>query len=261
MRCIAVGSTFVNENFKVYDTCYTDGKFFVWAELVNDMSYQRSTTTVVTRLISININMENNVPFAYNAYTSSGATAPPTTAAYQWYDTANNKCVHTDKTTGNISLTLLSLPFGIVTSTETEVLGSVTQVFNGRGYIGSTIWVDKGVKGLIPYGRNEDGTLRNIEVVTEKLLTLTNNSGLNIPLWYVINPSIEISNSTTDHWVYDEESNYYKHENTIGRLIVVASSLSTNGAISDFQSKQPFRAVDQNSIRYDSSTSTLYIGV
>jgi microcystin-dependent protein len=35
--------------------------------------------------------------------------------------------------------------------------------------MGSTIWVDKGVKCLIPNGRNEDGTLKNIEYITDSV--------------------------------------------------------------------------------------------
>lgn len=49
---------------------------------------------------------------------------------------------------------------------------SIDQVFNGMGYIGSTVWVDKGVKGLIPNGRNKDGSLKNIEVTTNSVSTI-----------------------------------------------------------------------------------------
>lgn len=39
---------------------------------------------------------------------------------------------------------------------------TIKQIFNGFGFIGSTAFALPGVKGLIPNGRNEDGTLNNI---------------------------------------------------------------------------------------------------
>lgn len=50
---------------------------------------------------------------------------------------------------------------------------SIDQVFNGFGYIGSTVFALPGVKGLIPNGRNADGTLKNIEFTTTSVLTQT----------------------------------------------------------------------------------------
>ena len=38
-----IGLTFVHENFKVYDTQFTDGKFFVWAEVVSDIVVNPTT--------------------------------------------------------------------------------------------------------------------------------------------------------------------------------------------------------------------------
>lgn len=269
------GTTFLNDNFKVYDTQFTDGKFFVWAELVNDISHQQSTTEVATRFISMNINMENSVPFAFNVYTSSGATAPPTTQAYQWYDTTNNKCVHTDKTTGNISLTLLSLPFGIVTSTETEVFGSIDQVFNGIGYIGSAKWIDKGVKMLCSDGKNEDGTYKNTEYTTPNLkfyfggtAQTTYHAFYNIADTYLTTVAISqekytfdvnsLSEISIEKHVYAiayvrPENRFYVHQvNTTDWEPMVAckidthTNLDTNGNVGSFNPKQPFRAVDYN---------------
>jgi hypothetical protein len=104
---------------------------------------------------------------------SSGATATiPSGQRYAlWYDTTNNIVKFTDDS-GATWVGGQSLPIGIVSSDNTKIV-SIDQVFNGMGYIGSTVWVDKGVKGLIPNGRNEDGTLRNIEWVNNKILTHT----------------------------------------------------------------------------------------
>jgi hypothetical protein len=49
-------------------------------------------------------------------------------------------------------------------------ISSIDQVFNGFGYIGSTMFALPGVKGLIPDGRNADGTLKNNPFETTSVL-------------------------------------------------------------------------------------------
>lgn len=65
-----------------------------------------------------------------------------------------------------------SLPLAIVTVSG-GAIKSIDQVFNGFGYIGSTVFVLPGVKGLIPNGRNADGTLNNTGVTVQSVLTKT----------------------------------------------------------------------------------------
>ena len=52
-----------------------------------------------------------------------------------------------------------SFPLAIVTLSSGKVT-SIDQVFNGFGYIGSTVFALPGVKGEIPNGRNKDGTCK-----------------------------------------------------------------------------------------------------
>ena len=76
--------------------------------------------------------------------------------------------------------TALSLPMFVAKTDANGVITSIDQVFNGFGYIGSTAFILPGVKFLVPNGRNEDGTLKNIEMVEDRVHTLTitwNNSG------------------------------------------------------------------------------------
>lgn len=281
-----VGATFINDNFKVYDTQYTEdaegnGKFFVWAELQSDLSHKQSTTTITKRILSVNISGETDIPFAFNAFTSSETTAPPTTKAYQWYDTTNNKCVETEQTTGNISISLLSLPIGVIAANETEIFGSIDQVFNGFGYIGSTVWVDKGVKGLIPNGRNEDGTLNNIEVVQKNLSLLSAFSGTyNRNFWLYKDgqlgtgvhyseqatpPTIDTTKveryfNTTDNFIYyhaKDETYWVRLIEGTGGFCLVGTLQSTDDKITSFNPKQPFRAVDYSEVD-GSWVSSLY---
>lgn len=76
-----------------------------------------------------------------------------------------------------------SFPIAIVDRSADVGFTSVDQVFNGFGYIGSTVFALPGVKGLIPNGRNEDGSLKNVEFTTSKVLTsTTNNTFTDLPI-------------------------------------------------------------------------------
>lgn len=89
----------------------------------------------------------------------SGSSAPTGHTYAIWYDTTNNKV----KTTANGGSTWTdgwSFPIAIVSITS-DAISSIDQVFNGFGYIGSTVFALPNVKGLNPQGLNADGTLKN----------------------------------------------------------------------------------------------------
>lgn len=176
----------------------------------------------------------------------SGATVPTNIPSLcWWYDTANNIIKVTTDTGATWKTQGDSLPICIATVTN-GVVTSIDQVFNGFGYIGSTIWVDKGVKGLIPDGRNEDGSLKNIEFVTQRVLTNTNSNTNN----YVI-----ALNSTTfvDTRIqaYDEEKNIVYNTNTGAKtsFCLVGTMARNTGIVYNFNPKLPFRAIDYNNLK------------
>jgi hypothetical protein len=109
----------------------------------------------------------------------SGSTAPSGQPYMFWYDTANNYVKYTTDS-GSTWQSGWCLPLAIVMITNGTGVTSIDQVFNGFGYIGSTAFSLPGVKGLIPNGRNADGSLKNIELTLDKVVTRTitwNNSG------------------------------------------------------------------------------------
>lgn len=100
----------------------------------------------------------------------SGDTAPTVTATYAfWYDTANNIIKYTIDNGANWQ-NGCSLPFSLLNITNGTGIISIDQIFNGLGFIGSTIFALPGVKGLIPNNRNSDGSLNNIETITTNVL-------------------------------------------------------------------------------------------
>lgn len=166
---------------------------------------------------------------------------------YALYDTINNKVkMHND--------TQLSLPIAIITQGSDGVTKSIDQIFNGMGYIGSTIWADKGVKGLIPNGRNEDGTLKNIEFVTSKVLTVSlpssniASAGLWVSDTYLNGFYVRYGNVGAEGYVtISEEKNLNLSSSNTQFFAVYAGDLGWNATgVTSFTPKLPFRAVDYN---------------
>ena len=199
-------------------------------------------------------------------YTSlcSGPTDSLSGVAYHaWYDTNNNiiKYYGTDGTTNNYHA---AFPLCFVTGAESGGVASIDQVFNGFGYIGSTVFALPGVKGLIPNGRNVDGTLKNIEFTTDHVSIVTNQSSLSIDLWYSIDQNGNIANSLVDYWKYDYEKNGWFHGTDRWLDIPFACSHATEGKISDFSSKLVFCSVDYSDrefIAHQAMPSRKYIDI
>ena len=171
--------------------------------------------------------------------TGSGNTTP-TTSGVTYYNTSENKVYRISSAGSPVQV---SLPIAIITGDGSKIT-SIDHVFNGFGYIGSTFWADKGVKGLIPNGFNEDGTLNNIEFVTSKVLTRTYND---TDIHYVYINSNGIDNQSKD--IYDKQNNINNDAGSQFIRCLVGTFNSTNGVISNYQPKQPFRAVDYNDFK------------
>lgn len=176
-------------------------------------------------------------------YFESGSTEPSNTS-HIWYDTTNNAI----KAYENGSwVRKYSLPIGIYHRENGNAV-SIKQVFNGFGYIGSTVFALPGVKGLIPNGRNADGTLKNTEFETQSVLTQTRGlSGENKPLVLKDN---EFSNYITADYNEELNLNISSAGGNIRRAVVGTWSANSSGVITSFTPKTTFQALDRN----DSST-------
>ena len=139
-----------------------------------------------------------------------------------------------------------SLPLAICTRTNGKIT-SINQVFNGFGYIGSTVFALPGVKGLIPNGRNANGSLRSIKFTLDKVLTET-FPNLDVPVY------VTLKTNSLDYWqvavtpiAYSETENLFINGNNIkiSELILGISYLSS-GKITSFVPKTVFHALDYN---------------
>lgn len=152
---------------------------------------------------------------------------------------------------GTPTADVYSLPIGIFSSDGTNIV-SLDQVFNGFGYIGSTVFALPGVKGLIPNGRNADGTLKSTEITISNVLT--GNATVASSSHDIL---LQSSSITFDDDIYEPNWQFvYKEpENIIvntGNGAVLAGVLfgkcitASNTKITSFTSKTTFHAVDYN---------------
>ena len=204
----------------------------------------------------------------------SGTTTPTSTTNLYWYNTTENKVgVSGDK--GITWSYTCSLPLCIVTTSETAIT-SIDQVFNGFGYIGSTIWMDKGVKMLVANGYNSDGTIKNEEIVNPKVL-LSSSSATDgripffrlhktakVPQIYAIPEKhflgeldyVPTLDTTLFQWYLNtNEMKWYMHDvNETQWVSTPYYNISppvtvANNIITSFKPYKPFRAVGYNEIQ------------
>lgn len=214
-------------------------------------------------------------------YCYSGDTPPTgyTTFAF-WYDTANNVVKFTNNN-GSSWEEGYSLPICEALETPTGWT-SINQVFNGFGYIGSTIFALPGVEGLIPNGRNTDGSLNNTKFKTTEVQTWNAYTGdsllRNFTIFWneslskfdlgplgVINDNLvkryyiqkeEPPVSTTQLWYNPETAVWKCKKSTVWVVclpLIVFNSTIESGLITSFSPKNTFQAVDKNDTEWVSS--------
>lgn len=214
----------------------------VFDEVVISANRTITNTSNDTYLVSVNSNGTSLLLSRLKNQTGSG-TSTPISGYWTYYNTTDNKVYRIND--GAVAYQL-SFPIAIVTVSN-GAISSIDQVFNGFGYIGNTIFCDKGVKGLIPNGRNEDGTLNNIEFTTSNVLTQTRNiSGIDKPL---ILRQDQFSNFGTLNYNENTNFNIDAGGNNNPRAIVGTWSADSTGRITSFQPKLPVHLLTYDDIR------------
>ena len=237
------GATFLHENYKVYDTQFNDGKFFIWAELQNNVSQKNTTTDKNLRLVVLNIKGNG---ISTNQGSISGEN-PTTTETWKLvYNTATNLIgSNTSDTTINYSADVKSFPLMLSQADGSVMHGSIPHVFNGIGYIGKTFWVDKGVKGLSPNEFNSNGTLNNTEWEYTSLYTRTMQNETDTQLIGL--NGFDISRINTVGYRYDAEKNLnLLRVNDKWPYTFYCKCVLTDGNISNLEPIKPFHIADHN---------------
>lgn len=180
----------------------------------------------------------------------SGATEPTGTTYAVWYDTTNNRIGL--RNTGASTFTF-GYSFPITTANiSSNLVTSINQVFNGVGYIGSTIFALPGIEGLIPNGRNTDGSLNNTKFTTIKVLTRTLTATDDYEYALTSGGNFYQSRGfgvTQDNYLYDIASG----EKVNGFKCFSANLVS--GRITSFTPNTTFQAVDRSDTEWVSTQS------
>lgn len=253
-------------------------KLFYFVKYGSDINYSYSPSSTYEDVVCISTQgtclsrgIDNNF---------SGDTAPVVTHAYNtWYDTANNIMKWTD-TAGSVWNEYCSFPFCTAMVEKNVGFNYIKNIFNGVGFIGSAFWIDKGVKGLAPNGRNADGTLRNLEIETQYIYVNTDigigsNRTLffahrNYPRLYSMTGQYEfIQSQKPDYhgivsasWYNPSENKYYLWRTDLMEWEVVnwiklgwfgTTDSGNYTRIAEFNSSQksmPFQALDYNDAEF-----------
>lgn len=218
-------------------------------------SYKADGTTItastnVTKTYSTNgswfLVLENsNYISQINANSVTASNTEPVSPSINdgWWDTANNKLYRYSG-----AWTEEPLPFALVTVSG-GAISSIDHVFNGFGYIGSIIFALPGVKGLIPNGRNTDGTLKNSNLITSSVLTLAVGTG-------TATDPIRITSTLLQRGSINYNSEFnYNHISTYSpqniRYVTIIGSVSyVSGKITSLKTKTPFHSVDYSDSEY-----------
>lgn len=171
----------------------------------------------------------------------SGTNAPSVTDFLYWYDTKNNLIKRTTDGGSNWTSGNISFPLGLF-STNGAAFSSIDQVFNGFGYIGSTIFALPGVEGLKPDGRNTDGSLNNAKFTTTSVLTNSRGFSGNLKA-YLREDAITYSSGIYYNELANENqnvgTNVYSNFCEVGTL-----NADSTGRVTSFNPKNCFHAVD-----------------
>ena len=247
----------------------TDGitRKFDTKTIESDINFNASTYATSQHMVSL---LSSNLIQALitEAQQFSGDTAPTVTDTYAfWYDTANNIVKYTTDN-GSTWINGCSLPFGLISIENNTGITSIDQVFNGFGYIGSTVFALPGVEGLAPNGRNDDGSLNNIKFMTTSVLTQTVPAAWGNPSYFAVdNYGFSVyAQYSEDGFVngfgnqmwYDSRENLLKATGDnlvhidIFKKVYFLRINHESGRITSFSPKTTFQAIDRNDTEWAS---------
>ena len=188
------------------------------------------TTDTHERTLAVNVTNMN-----YNTlYTHESGTGYTGTGTVMYYNTTENLVQR--YSSGVLQSYRLSLPIARIKADGSVYYGSISQVFNGFGYIGSHMFRYKGIKFLAPNGFKDDESYNSTEVETTGLL-LKEISAVNPYTWYnLITKDAWYNNteyyiqrtaptvSTNAYWYNNAENKLYrwsgsKWEQRLGAII------------------------------------------
>lgn len=234
------GTLTLKAGSKVY---VPNGAVFDTVIIANDITFTMTWGGNSKRLFFVRPN-GNDWVLDEREVSFSGMTAPTSDEYSLWFDRFTN-FVKMTSDYGSTWTSGLSFPIALVTNTN-NVTTSIDHIFNGFGYIGSTVFALPGVKGLIPDGRNADGSLKSVEFTVNNVLVETDLGSSSDDIYIVINSSGILYRKTKTKYTYDKEENLNRYNGADDGTTPICWHSRTSGIISNFTPKQVFHAVDYN---------------
>ena len=180
-------------------------------------------------------------------YCFSGTTEPEKTGYKVWYDTGTN--IINFYNADNVA-SKKSFPIAKVTVSGGQI-SSIDAVFNGFGFIGSSVFSFPGLKVAVPNGRNPDGTLNNLTTEQTRVLTTILPNSTRTKLWANANGLIAVYDETTSDYgyTYDERLNIVYSKSNMQRqnyahIADLTLNPDDNLQIIDINPKYPIRVTD-----------------
>ena len=152
------------------------------------------------------------------------STTTPSDTSVCWYNLTDNLI---QVYQNNIWTGSRTLPLGIFTVSGGSIT-SIDQVFNGFGFIGSTIYALPGVKGLIPDGFNTNGTYKSIEVDRQNVV-VTNVTGN--ATRYILLGTTGLGYWVTPNVEYNSKENLLYVDGEVWKRLIAGTVVSTDGKI------------------------------
>lgn len=210
----------------------------------SDMIYNIKNSAT-TKTMSFYSPTQNKI-WANRSFEEITSDTPPSLGMF--YNNTLNKIEYYQN--GILNESGWSLPFNINSIGGNKVI-SIDQIFNGFGFIGSTIFALPGVKGLIPNGRNEDGSLKNDEFTVDKVSTRTiTDAGTRNNVMVLFSPTRKNFFAFSLTVYYDENTNFNKENgNNFGYGLIGNANYSAT-KFTAFSPKTTFHAVDYNDSSY-----------
>ena len=205
------------------------------------------TTDTHERTLAVNVTNMN-----YNTlYTAESGTGYVGTGTAMYYNTTENLVQR--YSSGVLQSYRLSLPIARIKADGSATYGSISQTFNGFGYIGSHMFRHKGIKFLAPNGFKDDESYVSTEIETTDIL-LKEITAVNPYTWYnLITKDTWYNNteyyirktapsvSTNAYWYNNAENKLYrwsgsKWEQRLG--VIVGTTVTSNKKVQSMSIKK-----------------------
>ena len=195
----------------------------------------------------------------------SGSTAPSGTGYMVWYDTTNN-LLKMSTNGGSTWTTEIYFPICYAHRTVAVGFDLIKEVYNGSGYIGSTVFVLPGVKGEIPNGRNEDGTYISAIKTIPTVRTLTFPANYVSPAALVLQEDTYLGSYQYGNTIYfDSEKGRLIRgsDNTdlIGKTVVALFDVDNTGKILSMYPKSVDSVANSNMSNISSAGRSFISGM